>query len=120
MLTARTSDYESATVVHVSGDIDRDVAAEFRRVLMEAAQRRRRELIVDMSAVSFLDSAGLAVLVGVRRSLEVDQRLALAAVPTRMQRVLHDTAMSTLMTVHGEGDPWPWSSIPEPSVRGGA
>lgn len=113
MLDLRTTDHASATVVSVAGEVDRDVAGELRSALLAAAEHGRARLLVDMCAVEFLDSAGLAALVGVHRSLGVHQRLGLANVPVRMRRVLHDTAMTSLMDVHTAGEPWPWPQVPE-------
>jgi anti-sigma B factor antagonist len=108
VLHVRTSDSELITIVSVAGDIDQEAAPELRRVLVAGAEHGRRWLVVNMSAVTFLDSSGLAVLVRVARSLGSQRRLALANVPVRLQRVLRDTAMDTLMDVHCAGDPWPW------------
>lgn len=115
MLELQTLRHEEATVVLVAGEIDRDVAPQFRTALVEAARSHPSLLIVDMGGVAFLDSAGLAVLVGVHRLLDVDQQLALAHVPTRLRRVLHDTGMSSMMTIHAVDEPWPWPRVPSPS-----
>jgi anti-anti-sigma factor len=115
VLTTTIRTYESATVVAPTGDIDREVSAEFRAVMQQAASRDRPLLVVDMAQVSYLDSAGLAVLVSTHRSLQVEQRLGLANVPRRMQRVLHDTAMGSLMQIHAAGEPWPWPDVPQSS-----
>ena len=112
MLQTTLHDYDGVTVVAPRGDIDAEVAFEFRQVMTQALERGAHLLLVDMADVRFLDSAGLAVLVGTHRHLAAGQRLALGNVPPRMQRVLHETAMNKLMDIHAAGDPWPWPEVP--------
>jgi anti-sigma B factor antagonist len=100
-----------AVVVHLRGDVDAATAGAFRRRLDEAVAAGRPYVLVDVSGVGFFDSAGLAVLVRVRRELPPGQQLALANVPRRMQRVLRVAALDSLMRVHGCGEPWPWPAL---------
>lgn len=107
--------YPGAVVLHASGDLDAVAGSGFRRAVQEAASGGAPLVVVDMTEVAFLDSAGLSALFGVHRQLPAGQRLALANVPRRMQRVLHVTAVATLLLVHEQGQPWPWPGIiPEP------
>ena len=117
MLEVTISTRDAATVVSPAGDIDSDAAAEFRQAMQEAAQQAMPLLLVDMAAVSFLDSAGLAVLFGTHRHLEAGQRLALCNVPDRMRRVLHGTATASLMGMHVAGEPWPWPDVARPAAQ---
>lgn len=57
----------AATVVHVTGEIDIFTSHALRTRLLHALPYGSGRLIVDVSAVSFCDAAGLAVLVGVQR-----------------------------------------------------
>ena len=108
--------YPGAVVVHASGDLDAVAGSGFRRAVQAAASGGAPLVVVDMAQVGFLDSAGLSALFGVHRQLPAGQRLALANVPRRMQRVLQITAVGTLLLVHEQGPPWPWPDlIPEPS-----
>jgi anti-sigma B factor antagonist len=52
------------TIVHVGGEIDVYTAPALRRQLDEQIQRGCRDMVVDLSDVTFLDSTGLGVLVG--------------------------------------------------------
>ena len=107
--------YPGAVVLHATGDLDAVAGSDFRRAVQEAANSGAPLVVVDMAKVAFLDSAGLSALFGVHRQLPAGQRLALANVPRRMQRVLHVTAADTLLLVHEQGQPWPWPGIiPEP------
>jgi anti-anti-sigma factor len=100
-------------VVAAAGEIDPEAARSFRRALTEAAETGRPLILVDMANVAFLDSAGLAVLVGVRRQLPLEQELALCNVPSRMRRALDIAGTGRLMPIHAVGEPWAWPQVPE-------
>lgn len=110
---------EQAAVVDASGELDATTVPAFRRQVEHAVLSGTPLVIVSMSRVQFLDSSGLAALVGVNRKLPPGTQLALADVPTRMQRVLRVAAVSTLLTVHEEGQPWPWPHISHEDVSPG-
>lgn len=57
-------------VVSVTGDVDLFTAPELRQRLFAAVGRGTRRVVVDLSEVTFIDSAGLGVLIGAHRRLE--------------------------------------------------
>ena len=105
------SNLPGATVIRPAGDLDATSGPGFRTQVEQAASTGAPLVVVDMTLVDFLDSAGLAALFGARRRLRDGQRLALANVPRRMHRVLQLTAVKTLMDVHEQGEPWPWPDL---------
>lgn len=52
------------------GAIDLHVAPETRAALRELIDKKPKRLVVDLSAVPYVDSSGLAVLIGAMQSLE--------------------------------------------------
>nr|WP_208406677.1 STAS domain-containing protein [Amycolatopsis granulosa] len=52
----------AATVVRVAGELDHLTAPKFEAVALPAARRCAGRLVIDLSAVSFLASAGIAVV----------------------------------------------------------
>ena len=101
---------EEVVVLEVRGELDVSSARAFRSALEAAVATGRELVVVDLAAVSLLDSAGLAVVFGVSRQLPVTQRLLLGNVPRRMMRVLRLAAVGAVVEVHTEGDPRPWAS----------
>ena len=55
--------HDRAAVVVVSGDIDMVTAPEFEKALISALRERPETLVVDLTGVAFLGSAGLTALV---------------------------------------------------------
>lgn len=74
-LTERELD-ERTTLIEVEGELDLSTAPKLKWPLVHALRARRDRFVVDLSAVTFMDSTALGVLVGVRRSLPRGARLA--------------------------------------------
>jgi anti-sigma B factor antagonist len=65
-------DYTEAwiPIVHVIGEVDMATAPELRRALVAASAGRPPAIVVDLTAVGFLDSSGIGVLAGAYRQLQ--------------------------------------------------
>lgn len=71
-----------------------------------------------MSRVHFLNSVGLAVLVGAHDELPWAQRMALASVPSRMRRMLRVAGLPASLLVHHCDEPWQWPQLFTPLGHG--
>jgi anti-anti-sigma factor len=107
--TFEVDETELAAVVRATGEVDAASSGAFRAALEQAVALGRPLVVVDLAEVSFLDSAGLSVVFGVQRELAVDRQLVLGNVPTRMLRTLRLAAVSSVVTVHPQGEPQPWA-----------
>lgn len=63
------------TVVSVEGDLDLSTAPRLKWMLVDALEHGPRQLVVDLSATTFMDSTALGVLVAVWRRLSSGERL---------------------------------------------
>ncbi len=97
-----------AVVVQAHGELDVASAPAFRAAVQRAVEVDRPLVVIDLAHVSFLDSAGLAVVFGAQRLLPVSQRMLLANVPDRMRRMLRLAAVDAVVDVHAPGEPEPW------------
>jgi anti-sigma B factor antagonist len=100
--------HEGAVVVEAHGELDVTSAPPFRTALQKAVDTGRPLVVVDLTHVSFLDSAGLAVVFRAQRLLPVSQRIMLANVPDRMSRMLRLAGVGAVVDVHTPGEPQPW------------
>lgn len=66
----QTTEYKRVTVVDVKGRIDSSTAAEFDEGVMSLIEAGQKNLLLDMSEVEFLSSAGLRTLVSARKALQ--------------------------------------------------
>ena len=74
------------------GAIDLHVAPETRAALRQLIDQKPKRLIVDMSNVPYVDSSGLAVLIGAMQSLEHDGGQFMLAAPQEAVRVILESA----------------------------
>ncbi len=65
----------------------------------------RSPLVVDLTAVDFLDSTGLGVLVkALKRIREHDGRLAVVATSERIAKIFRITGLAKVFAIHGSAD----------------
>ncbi|MEU2159264.1 STAS domain-containing protein [Streptomyces sp. NPDC019396] len=84
--------------VRIGGEMDWQTAPFFRNRLVDEIARGLRFVVLDLSAVSFCDSAGLNVLLGARRQTErAGSVLVLACVPPNMHRLLNMTGVDSVL-----------------------
>ena len=93
-------------IVRVGGELDLNVASDVGASVDELLGVGFTRIVVDLREVSFLDSAGVHMLVATQRSAERhDAGLSLVAVPPSVRRVLDLTATASLLTIDGAGVP---------------
>ncbi|MFZ1221290.1 MAG: STAS domain-containing protein [Chthoniobacterales bacterium] len=63
---------KSSNVFTPEGAIDLHVSPEMRTSLRAIIDEKPKRLVVDLSRVPFVDSSGIAVLIGAMQSLELD------------------------------------------------
>jgi anti-sigma B factor antagonist len=87
-------------VVHVTGEVDVGGAASLRQALTHAVGSGFVDLVVDLGGVTFIDSAGLGVLVGVLRSVRRHQgRLEIVVRDPGIVRVLRISSLDHVLVV---------------------
>lgn len=101
VITLSTSTSENGAVtVTVVGEVDTFTAPVLRSSLDAQLEQQPRELVIDLSGVQFLGSAGLAVLVETQKSARargVDLRLV--ATTRAVTRPLEVTGLIDLFTI---------------------
>lgn len=89
-------------VVSFEGDVDLQSSPVARDVLLDAVERSGR-VVVDLSAVGYIDSSGIAALVEAlqrSRQRQGGASLALAAVSDPVLRVLRLARLDRVFTIH--------------------
>jgi anti-sigma B factor antagonist len=86
------------TICRPVGELDAFTVSQFRQSLAELASSNR--LLIDMSAVPFVDSAGLGALIGgIRRARELGGDVAVACNRPTLTRLLRTTGFDRIVTV---------------------
>lgn len=91
-------------IVAFEGDVDLETSPAARKVLLDCVMRKR-PILVDMSAVSYIDSSGVASLVeSLQRARKEGMDFALAAVSEAALRVLQLARLDKVFTIHASVD----------------
>ncbi len=103
------SDQPGVAVLAVRGEIDVATAPEFHASLSDLIAEGPEVVMVDLRAVSFIDSTGLGVLVGAEKEMREGGRdLRLVVTQPQITRLLSLTGLDEVFTV---------VSTPSESVR---
>ena len=87
-------------IVALSGDVDLDNSPEVRNVLLESVSGKRG-VLVEMSAVSYIDSSGIASLVEAYQSARREHTpFALVSVSDAAMRVLELARLDQVFSIH--------------------
>lgn len=89
------------TVVAASGEIDVATAPRLREQLIDLIAAGRRQLVVDLSWVDFIDSTGLGVLIGaLKRIRSHDGDFGLVIDDPRVLKVFDITGLDQVFRIH--------------------
>jgi anti-sigma B factor antagonist len=100
MAVAGITESEGRLILALEGEIDLEQAGAVRRALLDAL-KKRRTVLVDLSAVTYIDSSGIASLVeGLQVAKKQKSELALVAVSQRVRRVLELARLDKVFEIH--------------------
>jgi anti-sigma B factor antagonist len=89
-----------AAVVYVSGRVDSNTAPEFEAQLNRLVSAGHKGLIIDMSKVEYLSSAGVRTLVSKLKELRASGgELVLADPSSRVDEVLNLAGLTSIFTI---------------------
>lgn len=91
---------QARTIVVVRGELDLATVPQFRSASIEAASAGPAQVVVDLTAVDFVDSVGVGALLGLRRrALAAGGSLTIVCDEPRVRQVLDLTGISTVVPV---------------------
>ncbi len=92
----KIQDYNDVTVVELQGELDVDFAELFKNAITEIIARGRAGIVVDMSAVGFIDSQGLELLLWARDYCNENKReFRLAGLDENCAKILEVTRLGS-------------------------
>lgn len=98
MLEIQIDTTDHYTLCRPVGELDAYTVGQFREALAELSSAAR--LLIDLSEVPFMDSAGLGALIGgIRRARESDGEVAVACSRPTLTRLLHTTGFDRIVPV---------------------
>jgi anti-sigma B factor antagonist len=98
VLEIHVEETASYTLCRPVGELDAYTVGQFREALVDLASRPR--LLIDLSDVPFMDSAGLGALIGgIRRAREAEGDVSVACSRPTLTRLLHTTGFDRIVPV---------------------
>jgi anti-sigma B factor antagonist len=96
---------DDAYVISLSGEVDLYTAPEFKQQLLEVINQGAKEVIVDFSNTTFIDSTTLGVLVGgVKRLRTNDGQLSLVCSDRNITKIFEITGLDRVFTIYPTRD----------------
>jgi anti-sigma B factor antagonist len=93
-------EHQGVIVIALDGDVDLEHSAVVRDMLL-AQVAKGRNLMVDLSAVAYIDSSGIASLIEALQSAKRnDTRLELVSVSDQAMRVLRLARLDKVFAIH--------------------
>ncbi len=90
----------NVTVLYLTGDVDMQEVTTFRQTLKSAVEAAQRGVIVELTAVPFMDSSGIAVLIeGLKWSREKSQPFILTLLSPSVRMVMELSHLDGFFTI---------------------
>jgi len=89
------------TVVKPRADVDMAVAETLKRRLVDLIDRGKRQLVLDLADVRYMDSSGLGAMVaGLKHARSAGGDTRLCALQTDVRAVFEMTRLTKIMAIH--------------------
>ena len=96
---------DDAYVISLAGEVDLYTAPEFKQQLLEVIGQGGKEVVVDFSGTTFIDSTTLGVLVGgVKRLRSNDGQLSLVCSDRNITKIFEITGLDRVFTIYPTRD----------------
>ncbi|HEY9577371.1 MAG TPA: anti-sigma factor antagonist [Pseudobacillus sp.] len=102
-ITIDVKETEQQTKVRIAGEIDAYTAPKFRETVFPYTEKENSNIVIDLSEVSYMDSTGLGVFVGLFKSLNANGgTLQLVGLSERLRRLFDITGLADIMNINSE------------------
>ena len=92
-------------VIELGGEIDLYTAPEFKERMVQLIEGGKKQIVVDLSKATFIDSTTLGVLVGgVKRLRPAGGGLALVCTDQNITKIFEITGLDRVFPIHGTRD----------------
>ena len=96
---------DSTYVIALAGEVDLYTAPEFKQQLLDAIGKGAKDVIVDFSDTTFIDSTTLGVLVGgVKRLRSQDGQLSLVCSDRNITKIFEITGLDKVFEIYPTRD----------------
>ncbi|WP_026692987.1 anti-sigma factor antagonist [Peribacillus kribbensis] len=104
-ITIDVQDIESKAAVKVKGEIDAYTAPKLRETLFPLSEQENVQMVVDLSDVSYMDSTGLGVFVGLFKSVRAHNgEFRLVGLTERLRRLFDITGLADIIDINSNAE----------------
>ena len=94
---------DSSYVISLTGEVDLYTAPEFKQQLLEVINQGAKEVVVDFSNTTFIDSTTLGVLVGGLKRLRPEGgQLSIACSDRNITKIFEITGLNRIFPIHAD------------------
>lgn len=102
-ITIDVKEMEQQITVRIAGEIDAYTAPKLRETVFPYTEKEKVNVVIDLSEVSYMDSTGLGVFVGLFKSLNANGgTLQLIGLSERLRRLFDITGLADIMNINSE------------------
>jgi anti-sigma B factor antagonist len=117
-MAIETAIEDGVRVISIRGEVDLSTSPELRKVLLQAVEAAEGKVTVDLRAVRYMDSSGVATLIeGLQASRRRKARFTLLAPSKQVRNVLALTRLDAVFEIREAPAPPP-AAGPAPGSRG--
>ncbi len=96
---------DSTYVIALAGEVDLYTAPEFKQQLLDVVAKDAKEVVVDFTKTTFIDSTTLGVLVGGVKRLRIqDGRLSLVCSDRNITKIFEITGLDRVFSIYPTRD----------------
>ena len=93
---------EENYVISLAGEVDLYTAPEFKERMVQVIEQGKKQVVVDLSKATFIDSTTLGVLVGgVKRLRPAGGSLAIVCADQNICKIFEITGLDRVFPIHG-------------------
>jgi anti-sigma B factor antagonist len=98
-------DQDKYVIMELTGEIDMKCSSKIKDKFKEIFAQKPKGIVVDMTKVSFMDSSGLAVLVGALKQTRVNScKLKLAGLTEDVRSIFEICRLQTIFKIYSTTD----------------
>ena len=87
-------------IIYIDGELDIFNAQESRVKILEDYEKEKRDMVLDFSKVTFMDSTGLGVLISIQKTLNDDgHKLKIVNVDPKIKKIFVITELDEVFDI---------------------
>lgn len=87
-------------IIYIDGELDIFNAQDVRVKILEDYEKEKRDLVLDFSKVTFMDSTGLGVLISIQKTLNDDgHKLKIVNVDPKIKKIFVITELDEVFDI---------------------